>query len=222
MTRARRHVRPHLRQVLLGLTLATIGAIQPPVNATATTLPSTMGIAATFEGTGTLPTFPCGEPFPCTGSLSGNLAGTVSGIDVSGNPYLVTFPDPTAGLGAASPNMSASIGYQDVCAGFPEVWPLTGTASVTMTATGGLLVDNGVASHNATATVTFGWLREGVILVYTTAGGKVLNGTGATVATSAVFGGGVGIFVPLGGLADCSNIQSNYPFRMVNSILTPA
>jgi hypothetical protein len=207
--------------LLIGLSLLTTNGISP---VQAGVLPSTMTSGAEVDGTVILSSFPCVATYPpgCAATFSGTFRGTVSGLDVAGNAYVLTFPDPTVGP-VTSANLSASGGYDDVCAAWPVVLPPSGRGGGNFAVTGGLLVDNGVTSHGAQLTGGFGWVRDGTVASFGLSSGTVSTG-GTTVATNVVIGEGVGQFVPLGGPAWCApgGIQSNYPALISGVHLVPA
>lgn len=153
-----------------------------------------------WEGVLTLSLFPCPGGGTCPGSFSGALAGSVTGLDPAGHPFIAIWPDPSAPPNLA--NLTASFNYSEAC-------PLgaTGEASGTFNLTGGYVNDNGVVAHDAAVSGQFGWLRAGLAVAISTSGG-VVTGGGQTLATQQTIGEGAGAFVPLSVPGDCLNIQS--------------
>jgi hypothetical protein len=227
MTRAlsRAHAR-RLPLVIGAFLLVAIITPSQPTPAHASTVPSTVTDGAILNGTATLPTFPCGSAYPpgCPGSFSGTLTGVFTGVDVSGGPYELTFPDPYFAPGSVvAQNTTGSLSYGDDCAGFPEVWPISGEATGMFQVTGGLLIDNGVEWHGTTLTGAFSWIREGVILVDTFTPSTIKKADGTTIAVTALEGAGAGLFIPLNpGTADCAHILSNAKFEIPTITITPA
>ena len=205
-----------------GLALLTLATVPPSLALDASAAPSTMTSGAELDGTVTLSSFPCIAFYPpgCSGSFVGTFRGTVSGLDVAGHPYVLTFPDPTNGS-VTSSNMTASVGYDDVCAPYPIVVPPSGEGGGNFVVTGGLLIDNGVVAHAAQLAGGFGWIRDGTAASFGLSSGAV-SSSGTTVATNVVIGEGVGQFIPLGGPAWCNSIQANYPALISGVHLIPA
>ncbi len=217
-------LRARARQLIAAtcLALPCLATVLPSLALDASAAPSTMTSGAELDGTVTLSSFPCIASYPpgCSATFVGTLRGTVSGLDVAGHPYAVTFPDP-AGGSVTSPNITASLGYDDVCAAWPIVVPPSGEGGGTFTVTGGLLIDNGVVSHGAQLSGGFGWIRDGTAASFGLSSGAVSSG-GTTVATNVEIGEGVGQFIPLGGPAWCNAIQANYPALISGVHLVPA
>jgi hypothetical protein len=154
-----------------------------------------------WQGTLTLSKFPCPGGGLCGGWFNGSLAGTATGVDGTGNPFVVIWPDPT-NLASVN-NLSATFTYVEQC-------PIgaTGTAGGGFTLSGGYVNDGGVVSHDGTLTGSFGWLRVGAAVIVQTAG-AALAGGGKTLATEQLpFGVGTGVFVPESLPSTCANIQS--------------
>lgn len=153
------------------------------------------GIAATgtWQGTVTLDTWPC--PFAsCVGNFIGALSGTATGLDGSGHPFRVIWPDPTNTVALLNPpilNLAASFQYNDDC-------PIgaTGNAGGGFTLSGGYVDDNGAVAHDGAMTGTFAWDRVGAVVHVSTANGTITGG-GKTLATQQTIGEGAGVFAPL-------------------------
>lgn len=219
----------HARRLSLVIGASLLVAVLAPAKPTpvhASTVPSTVTDGAVLSGTATLPTFPCGSAYPpgCPGSFSGSLVGVFTGVDRSGGPYEVTFPDPSFAPGSAlAQNTTGSLSYGDDCAGFPEVWPISGEATGMFQVTGGLLIDNGVAWHGTTLTGALSWIREGVILIDTFTPFTIRKADGTTIAVTAVEGAGAGLFAPLNpSPADCTHILTNAQFEIPTIMIAPA
>ena len=153
-----------------------------------------------WQGTLTLSIYPCPGGGTCAGSFSGFLSGTVAGIDATGHPFVVVWPDPS--VPPSLTNLSASFTYSEAC-------PLgaTGGAAGTFSLTGGYVDDNGTVAHDGAMTGQFAWLRVGLAVAISTSGG-VVTGGGQTLATQQTIGDGAGAFVPLGIPSTCVNVQS--------------
>lgn len=146
--------------------------------------------AGTWLGTITLADYPCGAG-SCPGTFDASLVGSAVGTDAQGHPFTVTWPDPTAALGTPPLNLAASFQYSEAC-------PLgaTGAAGGSYTVTGGLVEDNGVASHNGTLTGQFDYLRVGATFAITTSAGDLYAGSQLLAAQAVPPGVGTGVFVP--------------------------
>jgi len=157
-------------------------------------------VGGSWQGQVTLNTFPCPGGGTCTGTFSGSVVATASGVDGNGQQFTVVFPDPT-NPGAIA-NLAASFVYNEQC-------PLaaTGTAQGSFTVSGGYVDDGGVISHDGTLNGNFGWLRVGLGVVLETYGG-VLTGGGKTLATEQTLGVGLGAFAPINVPTTCSDVQS--------------
>jgi hypothetical protein len=173
-------------------------------SAAATPSTGTFTGGGSWEGTVTLPTYPCNS-ISCGGNFAGLFAGSVSGVDTLGNPYSITWPDPTAPL--PSTNLTAAFDYNEMCPASQ-----TGTAGGSFTVSGGLVRDpalSGGQAHDGTVTGSFSWIRGGLVVVVilsaaqTTGGGVVL----ATPLLPEASGAGVGAFVPEG-TNTCATVQS--------------
>lgn len=182
------------RALVGGVAAMVLGIAGPP---TASAAPEAGG----WQGVLTLSMFPCPGGGSCPGSFSGSLAGSVAGVDTVGHPFVVVWPDPSSATPNAT-NLTASFSYSEAC-------PLgaTGGATGSFSLTGGYVDDNGVVAHNAAMTGQFTWLRAGLVVAISTAGG-VVTGGGQTLATQQTIGEGAGAFVPLTVPGNCLNIQS--------------
>lgn len=182
-------------RIALAAALVMCAAILPAAHARAAGM-----VAGTWQGQLVLYAYPCAGGTACAGTFSGTVAGSAAGTDAGGQPYTVTFPDPTNP--GPTVNLSASFDYSEQC-------PLsaTGTASGSFTLSGGLVDDGGVISHDGTLSGNFGWLRVGLSVVVETSGG-VLTGGGTTLATQQTIGAGTGAFAPVAVPTTCSTVQS--------------
>jgi len=164
--------------------------------------------ASTISGGGTfsismyLSSFPC--PQTCTSSFSGTFAGQVSGVDSSGNPYTVEFPDPTVIPPLPGPNFgSTGMSNGDACntpttTGDPAILVTTGTASGTFAITDGQLTRGTVRSHGVQLSGGFFWSRTAAAGTLGLSAVVVTDGSGATVSsgTLGLAAGGASFSVP--------------------------
>ncbi len=164
-----------------------------------------------FDGTAYLEAFPCGAP-SCAATLSGSFVGVFAGTDSAGNPWTVTFPDPTLPVPAS--NLTADFDYSESC-------PVgaTGQAAGTFTITGGEVNDGGVITHDGSIGGSFGWTRAAVgaaILL----NGETVFGNAKTLGAQALPGAAVAAFVPEG-TALCSSLTT-LTVVIAGSALQPA
>lgn len=181
------------RAMAVGTTLV-VGVATMPVTGARAAAPS----GGSWQGTLTLTTFPC-PVATCGGTFSGSLSGSAAGLDGTGHPFVVIWPDPTKI--APLVNLSASFLYSEAC-------PLgaTGSAGGNFTLSGGYVDDNGTISHDGAITGNFAWIRAALVVVVSTSGG-IITGGGTTLATQQTIGDGAGAFVPLSVPSTCLNVQ---------------
>jgi len=177
-----------------------------------------------FEGTATLPIFPC-PASPCAqlGQFTGKTTGTASGVTAANEPYTVTWSGETGAKSdfedAAGPPLTFN--YTELAA----TCPLEGTANATGkhirvgtantdatdTVQGAVLTPVPVAITGIDATFDFGWIRVGATAAITTtitnlhlilANGSTRDITGPL--GTGVHDAGVAAFVVQGGLPPCN------------------
>jgi len=141
-----------MRLVCAGLAVALIGVAIPAVGAATTTSGT-----GTFTGAVSLPSFPCGT---CnSGTLSGQVALTLSGMSASNVPYTAAWPAPLP----PSTNVTASFAYSESCLDQPDgTPPLQGTAGGTFNLTGGTAIVGGQLMADAVLTGNINWTRDGL------------------------------------------------------------
>lgn len=151
-----------------------------------------------FDGTATLPTFPCGPN--CTG---GTFAGHASGVAVStnamGDATFVQAP------------MASNFSYNESCPVAQPVAPPSGTANGSFTITG------------ATATLTgnFSWTRVGLTAVIVTSSGTITYSNGNT-ASAILPDVSVALFVPSTPIGSCTVPRTNQTATVVGADVNPA
>jgi len=187
-----------VRRVLIASAMAAVILTTIAPDALATSITGGITGGGTWEGTLTLPVFPC-PSLSCGGSLTGVFVGSLSGLDNNGNRYTVIWPDPTQPMPAS--NLSAAFGYDDLC---PVA--ATGEAGGTFGITGGYVDDNGIVAHDGAISGGFGGTRVGALVVVILSG-EVVTGNGTTLGTQQLPGAGVGAFVPEG-VTTCITVGS--------------
>lgn len=207
-------------------------ALVPAAGAAHPVAATTTG-GGTFEGTATLPAYPCG----ClNGSFTGTAAITLAGastvlLDGAPEPYTATWPDPRSpapvNTNPTAPNLSATYGYTDDCLISGDVAPVLGTATGGFTLSGGLLIVGGTVWDNATLTGSFTWTRVGAVVdiffVGLTLTGMSPTGTVAVNLSlnNTLLGQGVAGFVYTGP-GTCTNQATNQTAQVVGGVFEPA
>ncbi len=158
--------------------------------------------AGSWSATLTLSEYPCTGG--CSGSLTGNVQGGISGLDVNGAPYTVTFPDPAGA--PLTGNLSSTFLYSEGCELLDPLPVIGGDAGAQFTVVNGVVDDNGQIIHGATLTGTFAWSRTGVVVALISTSGGQLSAGGRVIATETEpLGQGAGLFVPLGDPGLCTH-----------------
>jgi len=175
---------------------------------------SSVSGAGELNGTITLSQFPCPYPSACTATTTGGFRGELAGTDVSGKPYTLVFPDPTAVPPLPPPNFTTPVlTFTDNCpppTNAPAIAD-SGTADGTFQVTGGLLTRGAMVSHGAVLSGSMHLTRNATDLLIGLSALSVLASANTVVATSSSLGIGDATFAV--GAADltasCDSINSS-------------
>lgn len=200
-----------IRRGLGSALAAAVVAIALPLGGSITTEASTVSGGGVLNATVTLSQFPCPSPSACAATTSGAFRGEITGLDLNGRPYTLTFPDPAAIHSVPPPNFTSSgLTFTDLCEP-PTTAPAiadTGTGDGSFQVAGGLLTQGTLVSHGAVLKGGAHFTRDGLNMALGLSGVSVVDASSNEVADGSLAAGDVAFVLPAADLtASCDKIN---------------